>query len=87
MKHEGGESFMRKTVRSNCRFMVQQAGGKPFLAVQLFHDTIPLLKGASLGFDLLGGISVEQAKKLAEMLNEHVLELFLTTDEKSGEGG
>jgi hypothetical protein len=75
---------MKKTERSNCRFTVEQAGGKPFLAVQLFHDTIPLLNGALLGFDLLGGISVEKAKKLAEILNEHVLELFVTTSAKSG---
>ena len=44
------------------------------LVVQLYRDSISLLKGTTLGFDLLGGVNAEQAKKLAEMLNEHVLE-------------
>jgi len=69
----------KKTERSNCRFTVQQASdGKHFLVVQLYQDTISALKGASFGFDLLGGTRVEDAKKLAETLNEHVLDLFVT---------
>jgi hypothetical protein len=68
-----------KTDRSNCRFSVQQSGeGKPVLVVQLYQETIPGLKNAVLGFDLLGGTGVEQAKKLAELLNEHVLDLFVS---------
>jgi hypothetical protein len=68
-----------KTERSNCRFTVQQASdGKSVLVVQLYQDTIPMLKGVSLGFDLLGGMSVEQVKKLAETLNEHILDIFVT---------
>ena len=68
-----------KTERSNCRFTVQQANdGKPILVVQLYQETIPMLKEVVLGFDLLGGMRVDQAKKLAEMLNEHVLDIFVT---------
>ena len=71
----------KKTDRSACRFTVQQArDGKPFLAVHLYRDTIPVLREVSFGFDLLRGTQVEEAKKLAEMLNEHVLEMFVTTD-------
>jgi hypothetical protein len=73
----------QKTERSNCRFAVQQASdGKSFLVVQLYQD-IPSLKGASIGFDLLGGTRVEAAKKLAEALNEHVLNMFVAVGEKS----
>ena len=69
----------KTTQRSNCRFVVQQASaGKPVLAVQLYQDTIPLLKGTSLGFDLLGGMTVGKAQKLAETLNEHILDLCIT---------
>jgi hypothetical protein len=69
----------KKTERSNCRFTVQQASdGKPFLAVELYQDTIPRLKEVIVGFDLLGGMRVEDARKLAEMLNEHVLDIFVT---------
>jgi hypothetical protein len=69
-----------KTERSNCRFTAQLASdGKPVLVVQLFQDTIPVLKQVLFGFDLLGGTRLEDAKKLAETLNEHVLDLFVTT--------
>ena len=73
----------KKIERSNCRFTVQGNDAKPLLVVQLFQDTIPALRGASFGFDLLGGTPVEAAKKLAEMLNEHILDLFVTTGDKS----
>jgi hypothetical protein len=67
-----------KTDRSNCRFTVHMTDGKPVLMVQLYQDTIPVLKGAALGFDLLGGTRFEAAKKMAESLNEHVLDMFVT---------
>lgn len=69
-----------QTERSNCRFLVKQAvDGKPVLTVQLYHDTIPLLRTATIGFELLGGTRIEDANKLADMLNERVLEIFVTT--------
>jgi len=68
-----------KTERSNCRFAVQKTpDGKPLLVVQLYQDTIPALKNSTLGFDLLGGLRPEAAQKLADMLNEHVLNTFVT---------
>jgi hypothetical protein len=77
-----------KTERSNCNFAVQQASnGTPVLVVKLYQDSIPLLTGTSIGFDLLGGISAQQAKKLADMLNEHVLDLFVTSSDNSKEAG
>ena len=36
-----------------------------------------------MGFDMLGGAKLDAAKKLAEMLNEHVLDMFVTTGEKA----
>ena len=78
----------KKTERSNCHFAVQRAtDGKPILVIQLYHDTIPILREALIGFDLLGGMQLEQAKELAEMLNEHVLDFFVTVKDKSGEVG
>jgi len=70
-----------KTERSNCRFIVQQSEGKAVLVVQLFQDTIPVLRQVLFGFDLLGGMRTEDAKRLADMLNEHVLDLFVTSNE------
>jgi hypothetical protein len=77
----------KKTERSNCHFTVQRASdGKPILVVQLYQD-IPILREVLLGFDLLGGTQLEQAKELAEMLNERVLDCFVTVKEKSGDVG
>jgi hypothetical protein len=74
----------KQTDRSNCRFTVQQGSeGRVLLVVQLYQDTIPLLKDVSLGFDLLGGMRVEEARKVAEVLNEHVLDIFITTTRDS----
>ena len=68
-----------KTERSNCRFQVQQTpDGKSLIVVRLYQDTIPLLQRAVIGFDLLGGLRPEAAQKLADMLNEHVLDAFVT---------
>ena len=67
--------------RSNCRFTVQGTDSKPLLILQLYQDTIPALKGATLGFDMLGGTRLEAAKKLAEMLNEHILDMFVTVEQ------
>ncbi|HKM48234.1 MAG TPA: hypothetical protein VJX69_11635 [Terriglobales bacterium] len=70
----------KKTERSNCRFAVERASdGKPILVVELFQDTIPMLRQVLIGFELLGGMRIEDGKKLAEMLNEHVLDLFVTS--------
>jgi hypothetical protein len=75
-----------KTQRSNCRFLLQQMpDGKPLIIVQLYQDTIPVLQKVVIGFDLLGGTQKEQAKKLTELLNEHVLDVFLTVTEKGKE--
>ena len=53
--------------------------------VQLLHETIPALRSVVVGFDLLGGIQVEQAKKLADLLNEYVLNVFVTATEKGAQ--
>jgi len=38
------------------------------LGLQLLHETIPALHNTVVGFDLLGGTRLEQAKKLADLL-------------------
>jgi hypothetical protein len=75
-----------KIQRSNCRFLVQESGdGKPVVIMQLFQDTIPIFQNTTIGFDLLGGLQAQQAKKVAELLNEHVLDVFVSRTE-AGEG-
>jgi hypothetical protein len=71
------------TDRSNCQFVVQQApDGKVMVLVQLLRQTIPSLRNSVVGFDLLGGTRMEQAKKVADLLNEYVLGVFVTATEK-----
>ena len=52
--------------------------------VRPHHDTISALRGVQVGFELLNGITLEQAKKIVDVLNENVIGVSVTTaaDEK-----
>jgi len=68
-----------KTERSNCHFAFRKStDGKPQIIVEPYHQTISALTGTVLGFDLLGGTTEEQAKKIAAIMNENVLNVFVT---------
>lgn len=73
-----------KTHRANCHFVVKESkDGRPQVIVQRYHESIPVLENIVLGFDLLGGTTVEQAKKVIALLNENVLNVFVTLKEDS----
>jgi len=55
----------------------QTPEGKPQIIVERYHQTVSVLNNTVLGFDLLGGTTLEQAKK-AVALNENVLNVFVT---------
>jgi hypothetical protein len=40
-------------------------------------DTVPALKDATAGFELLGGTRIDQAQKLIDGLNDRVLASFV----------
>jgi hypothetical protein len=69
-----------KTERASCRFLVQKSEGaeKYTIKLQACHDGLSILKNAMLGFELLSGVSAEQAKQIAGTLNESVLQVFVT---------
>jgi hypothetical protein len=68
-----------RTERSNCRFVTRDTkDGKPQIVVERYHQTISVLSNAVLGFELLGGTTLEQAKKVVAVLNENVLDVFVT---------
>jgi hypothetical protein len=68
-----------RTKRGTCRFFAEKSeGGKPRIRVQVFHASVPLLNRAELSFNLLSGLSLEQAQKIANDLNENVLDLSVT---------
>jgi len=47
--------------------------------VRPHHDTISALRGVQVGFELLNGITLEQAKKVVDVLNENVIGVLVTT--------
>jgi hypothetical protein len=69
-----------RTERGSCRFLVEKAPGaeKYVIKIQPCHNGLSVLKNAQLGFDLLSGVSYEQATKIADRLNEDVLNVFVT---------
>jgi hypothetical protein len=70
------------TERASCRFVVQTfAKGAPTLRLELFHP-IASLTGMMLDFELLSGTTLEQAKKLAESVNERAIGIIVNTKPK-----
>jgi hypothetical protein len=68
-----------KVERGGCRFIAASTSeGKPAIAMELFHDTVPALATASIAFELLGGTTVAQARGLAEAMNERILGIVVT---------
>jgi len=68
-----------RTERAGCRFVVRKGQDQqPVLTLELFHNTVSVLNNTILGFELLGGTTAEQAKKIADVLNERVLNIFVT---------
>ncbi len=64
-----------RTERGTYRFIAENGkGNKPIIRTELFHNTSSVLAHATLTFNLLTGISLEQAKKIAESLNENILD-------------
>jgi hypothetical protein len=68
-----------KVEKSGVGFSVTPPGGPVAIELRLHHDTILGLKGVQLSFELLNGISPQQAKKIVETLNENVLGLVVSS--------
>ena len=67
-----------KRERGGCRFVVTQTDeGKPVIQLQLFHDSVPMLSSVSIGFEVLSGISVQQARTLVDAMNEKIVGIIV----------
>jgi hypothetical protein len=64
--------------KAGISFGISRPGGPIVIELRLHHDTISALRGVQVGFELLNGISLEQAKKLLEVLNENVIGVLVT---------
>lgn len=70
--------------RSACRFVVSRTDeNKPFVGVELFHDTIPSLKPLTLGFEVLSGTTPEQLQALSDTMNERLVGLVVTAKDST----
>src|SRR5258708_5599131 len=56
-------SATSKPERSGSRFVVRTDEAKPVIQLELFHDTVAGLKTMSVGFEVLSGTTVDQARK------------------------
>jgi hypothetical protein len=65
--------------KAGVSFGIRNQGGPITVEVRPNHDTISALRGIQISFELLNGITVAQAKKLLDVLNENVIGLLVTT--------
>jgi hypothetical protein len=63
-------------VATNGRFWV--AAEEIHIQLELFHKTVPSLQSLNLSFEVLRGISLEQARELAEKMNDGILGVIVT---------
>jgi len=68
-----------KIEKAGVSFGIGRHGGSIVIEVRAHHDTISALRGVQFGFELLNGITVQQAKKILEVLNENVIGAFVIT--------
>ncbi len=64
--------------RSGCRLKaVNGTDGKPVIRVELFHQTVPLLAGTTVEFELLAGTTMAQARTLVDAANDRILNVVV----------
>jgi hypothetical protein len=61
--------------RGTCRFVARKRdGGRATITVQFSQEAVIPLNHATLSFNLLSGLTLEQAQKMAETFTENVLD-------------
>jgi hypothetical protein len=68
-----------KIERAGVGFGIGRQGGPIVIEARLHHDTISALRGVQIGFELLNGVTLEQARKILGVLNENVVGVVVTT--------
>ena len=68
-----------KIERAGVGFGIGRQGGPIVIETRLHHDTISALRGVQVDFELLNGITLEQAGKILGVLNENVVSVVVTT--------
>jgi hypothetical protein len=68
-----------RTERGGSRFVVRTEEGKPVIQLELFHDTLSLLASVTIGFELLSGVTPDQARTLVDAMNERIVGVVVTS--------
>jgi hypothetical protein len=68
-----------KVEKAGICFGVGAPGGPVTIEVRPNHDTISAFRGIQVSFELLNGITLAQAKKLVDVLNENLVGVVVTT--------
>jgi len=68
-----------KVEKSGVGFGIVQQAGPIVIQVRPHHDTISSFRGVQVGFELLNGIRIEQARKILEILNENIVGVVVTS--------
>jgi hypothetical protein len=61
-----------KIERSGSRFLAVLRDHGPEIRLELFHE-VPSLATFSIGFEMLRGVTLPEAKKIVEMMNERII--------------
>ena len=48
------------------------------IQLELFHDTVSGMRAISVGFELLSGVALDQAKILVDAMNERIVGVVVT---------
>ena len=74
-----------KLERAGVCFSIGPKSGPIIIEVRPHHDTVSALRGVQVAFELLNGITLPQAKKLLDVLNENVIGVLVTpvSDDKT----
>ena len=68
-----------KTEQSGSRFVVaKRDDGKALIRLELFHDTVSGLRSLTVGFEMLSGTTLEQARTLVDLMNERIVGVIVT---------
>ena len=73
------DNLMANIERDSCRFKaVQGVDGKFVVRMEMFHKTVSALADATVDFELLNGSTQDQARKLAESMNDRVTGVLIS---------
>jgi hypothetical protein len=65
--------------RGGCRFVVTKTDdGKPIIQLEMFHNTVSVLRSLNVEFEVLSGTTADQASILVGAMNEMILGVIVT---------